>query len=82
MTAERIDSNANVSKSGNSDVDVKVIVDTTALAYVFSTYLYAEGKLNDKQYHKMLSDLEKHSKRYSAPKQLQAPVPQKYDPWL
>ncbi len=52
-------SQANVERSGNSDVDVTVIVDTSALAYVLACFMYIDGRINQEQYEKMLKEIEK-----------------------
>ncbi|MFB4164966.1 hypothetical protein ACE1TI_14325 [Alteribacillus sp. JSM 102045] len=48
-----------VNKSGNSDVDVTVNIDTSALAYAYACMLYAEGKLSRSQFEKMVNEMDK-----------------------
>ncbi|AXF55083.1 hypothetical protein DT065_02995 [Salicibibacter kimchii] len=47
-----------VKESGNSDVDVTVNVETTALAYALACYYYADGRLDKKQYETMLREMD------------------------
>ncbi|MDQ0254387.1 hypothetical protein J2S74_001762 [Evansella vedderi] len=49
-----------VTYSGNSDVDVNVVVDTTPLAYVLATYLYVDGRLTQNKYNELISELGRH----------------------
>ncbi|MFC7394440.1 hypothetical protein [Scopulibacillus cellulosilyticus] len=53
------DNQAIVSRSGNSDVDVTVIVDTTAIAYAMACMMHANGTLNNNQFNHMLKNLDK-----------------------
>ncbi|MBM7645104.1 hypothetical protein JOD45_001315 [Scopulibacillus daqui] len=46
-----------VTKSGNSDVDVTVIVDTTAIAYAMACMMNANGTLNEDEFNHMLGKL-------------------------
>ncbi|MBM7703844.1 hypothetical protein [Metabacillus iocasae] len=46
-----------VVNSGNSDVDVSVIVDTSALAYAISCYLHAKHMLNNDEFVQMMTNL-------------------------
>ncbi|WP_059103685.1 hypothetical protein [Shouchella shacheensis] len=59
MLPDYKETKALVSESGNSDVDVTVTIDTTALSYAFACYLYADGRLDEKQYHTMLTELDR-----------------------
>ncbi|MBU9712095.1 hypothetical protein [Evansella tamaricis] len=52
-----------VHQSGNSDVDVNVTVDTTALAYAFATFLFVDGRLKKDKYDEMIKELDKHTGR-------------------
>lgn len=52
-----------VHRSGNSDVDVTVHIDTSALAYAFACYLFADGRLNDEQYKTMIRELDRQYKK-------------------
>ncbi|MBU9722465.1 MULTISPECIES: hypothetical protein [Bacillaceae] len=52
-----------VSESGNSDVDVNVVVDTTALAYAFATFMYIDGRLPKNKYDEMVAELDKYTGR-------------------
>jgi len=56
---EKAESNSLVNKSGNSDVDVTVNVETTALAYALACYYYADGRLDHKQYETMLKEMDR-----------------------
>ncbi|GIO26364.1 hypothetical protein [Ornithinibacillus bavariensis] len=42
--------NATVGKSGNSDVDITIDIDTTAIAYAMLCSLYATNRLNSKEF--------------------------------
>ncbi|WP_059103217.1 hypothetical protein [Shouchella shacheensis] len=64
LVPKRMDTKSLVSQSGNSDVDVTVTIDTTALSYAFACYLYADGRLSEEQYQTMLQELDRqYSKR-------------------
>ncbi|SDI98109.1 hypothetical protein [Alteribacillus bidgolensis] len=54
-----VNSISRVNKSGNSDVDVTVNIDTSALAYAYACMMYAEGKLNKNQFEKMVNEMDK-----------------------
>ncbi|WP_100373055.1 hypothetical protein [Bacillus sp. FJAT-45037] len=53
---------AYVNESGNSDVDVTVNIDTSALAYAFACYLYADGRLDQSQYRTMVREMDRQFK--------------------
>ncbi|GAK11353.1 hypothetical protein [Geomicrobium sp. JCM 19039] len=55
---QKFDTQSIISKSGNSDVDVTVNVETTALAYALACFYYADGSLDREQYTKMLDELD------------------------
>ncbi|UOE94538.1 hypothetical protein [Alkalihalobacillus sp. LMS39] len=55
-------SESNVNKSGNSDVDVTVIVETSALAYAFLCFMYIDGRINKEQYDEMVAEMKKVAK--------------------
>ncbi|MDV2685527.1 hypothetical protein RYX56_14265 [Alkalihalophilus lindianensis] len=57
------DTKSVVSESGNSDVDVTVNIDTSALAYAFACYLYADGRLDQNQYRTMVREMDRQFKR-------------------
>ena len=63
MRDEKIVSQSSIDRSGNSDVDVKVIVDTSPLAYALACYMYVEGKITQEQYEMMVKELEKIQRR-------------------
>ncbi|WP_110114705.1 hypothetical protein [Bacillus sp. CGMCC 1.16541] len=46
-----------VVNSGNSDVDVSVTIDTSALAYAISCYLHAKQVLDDEEFVQMTTNL-------------------------
>ncbi|MFD3447927.1 hypothetical protein ACFDTO_25370 [Microbacteriaceae bacterium 4G12] len=47
---------ASINNSGNSDVDVNVQVDTSALAYAMLCYLHTSGMVNDEQFMQMVTN--------------------------
>lgn len=53
----RMNNSSGVNHSGNSDVDVAVNIDTTALAYAFATFLHATGNLNNSEFETMIQNL-------------------------
>ncbi|MDG5789117.1 hypothetical protein QA612_16795 [Evansella sp. AB-P1] len=61
MKSENINAKALIEKSGNSDVDVTVVVDTTPLAIAFASYMLVDGKINEEQYRQMVDEIDKHS---------------------
>ncbi|WP_257348564.1 hypothetical protein [Pseudalkalibacillus decolorationis] len=54
-----MDKNAAVNYGGNSEVDVHVNVDTTALAYAYACFMHSSGQMNDEQFEEMLIKLDK-----------------------
>ncbi|QQK80197.1 hypothetical protein HUG20_10055 [Salicibibacter cibi] len=54
----QVESNSLVNDSGNSDVDVTVNVETTALAYALACFYYADNRLDKKQYETMLREMD------------------------
>ncbi|MFC5713713.1 hypothetical protein ACFPU1_13055 [Thalassorhabdus alkalitolerans] len=50
---------SSVDRSGNSDVDVTVNIDTSSLAYAYACLLYAEGKLTRKQLDTMVEEMDR-----------------------
>lgn len=43
-----------IHKSGNSDVDINIQIETASLAYMYACSLYATGQVNDRQFEEML----------------------------
>ncbi|QQK76329.1 hypothetical protein HUG15_12700 [Salicibibacter cibarius] len=80
----QVESNSLVNDSGNSDVDVTVNVETTALAYALACFYYADGRLDKKQYETMLGEMdrqfEKRGLRTSRPAEDTTPHPRPF--WL
>ncbi|GIO21463.1 hypothetical protein [Oceanobacillus sp. J11TS1] len=63
--ADSIESASQVSHSGNSDVDVKVIVDTTPIAYAMLCTLLSTKQITNDEFKrsvKQLEDLIQHGK--------------------
>ncbi|MCF6409861.1 hypothetical protein [Pseudalkalibacillus salsuginis] len=54
-----MDNQSAVNHSGNSDVDVNITIDTTALAYAYACYMHASGKLSDEEFDRMIRKLDK-----------------------
>jgi hypothetical protein len=47
-----------VGHSGNSNVDVEVLIETTAIAYAMLSAMYATGSLSEKQFRDSVRELD------------------------
>ncbi|SDH86076.1 hypothetical protein SAMN05192534_11336 [Alteribacillus persepolensis] len=79
---KRVHSISRVDKSGNSDVDVTVNIDTSALAYAYACMMYAEGKLNKRQFDHMVREMDQLYDRKEYTRRFQKEETRKPVPWL
>ncbi|WP_152657782.1 hypothetical protein [Oceanobacillus sp. CFH 90083] len=56
--ADSIETTSHVSHSGNSDVDVKVIVDTTPIAYAMLCTLLSTKQITNSEFKRSIKQLE------------------------
>jgi hypothetical protein len=52
------DSQSMIGRSGNSDVDINIEIDTKAIAYAMLCSLYAMDRLDEKQFEKAIKKFE------------------------
>jgi hypothetical protein len=59
--------NATIGRSGNSDVDVTIDIDTTAIAYAMLCSLFATDRLNSQEFDKAVKKFDSLMKKKGKP---------------